>query len=67
MERNPSEPGPTELSPSEEHTTPEGHGTVLNYHFPVEVHAVGALSESERAELAEAVYDRLARELAGRL
>ncbi|MEO5878199.1 MAG: hypothetical protein ABIS86_03795 [Streptosporangiaceae bacterium] len=42
-------------------------GPVINYHFPVEVHAVGSLPDGERAWLAGEFFERLSRELAGRL
>ncbi|WP_105969036.1 hypothetical protein [Streptomyces geranii] len=42
-------------------------GPVVNYHFPVEIQAVGSLPESESAQLVGQVFDQLGRELAGRL
>ncbi len=33
-----------------------GEETVVNYYFPVEVEAVGALDEDERAALLEEIY-----------
>lgn len=38
---------------------------VVNYHFPVEVELVGTLSEDQRRELAELVYDELDAALEG--
>lgn len=51
---------------SEAAVAPDG-GPVINYHFPVEVHAVGSLPGPERARLACQFFDRLGQELAGRL
>ena len=51
---------------SEAVVAPDG-GPVINYHFPVEVHAVGSLPGTERARLARQFFDRLGRELASRL
>lgn len=38
---------------------------VVNYHFPVEVELVGTLSDDQRRELAEYVYDELDAALEG--
>ena len=51
---------------SEAVIAPDG-GPVINYHFPVEVRAVGSLPAAERARLAGEIFDRLGQELAGRL
>jgi hypothetical protein len=45
----------------------EHAGPVINYHFPVEIQAVGSLPESESTQLIGQVFDQLGRELAGRL
>ncbi|MGW1713451.1 hypothetical protein [Streptomyces sp. NPDC002156] len=44
-----------------------GAGPVINYHFPVEIQAVGSLPESESAQLVGQFFDQIGRELAGRL
>jgi hypothetical protein len=45
----------------------DGEPEVVNYHFPVELHAVGSLPDSEFARLAGEVFGQLDRELASRL
>ncbi|WP_405825642.1 hypothetical protein OG241_49160 [Streptomyces sp. NBC_01390] len=44
-----------------------GTGPVINYHFPVEIQALGALPESESEQLVGRVFDQIGRELASRL
>jgi hypothetical protein len=41
-------------------------GPVVNYHFPVEVHALGSLPEPESVQLVTRAHDQLAWELASR-
>ncbi|MFB4296701.1 hypothetical protein [Actinomadura sp. NTSP31] len=42
-------------------------GGVVNYYFPVEMHAVGSLPDGEGERLADLVFQRLDTELASRL
>jgi hypothetical protein len=42
-------------------------GSVVNYYFPVEMHAVGSLPDGEGERLADLVFQRLDTELASRL
>ncbi|MDX2547450.1 hypothetical protein ACOT81_37340 [Streptomyces sp. WI04-05B] len=49
------------------HAAGAGAGPVINYHFPVEIQALGALPESESEQLVCRVFDQLGRELASRL
>ncbi|MCA1705896.1 MAG: hypothetical protein LC808_22605 [Actinobacteria bacterium] len=44
-----------------------GAGPVINYHFPVEIHAVGSLPDSESTQLAGQVFGQIEQELASRL
>ncbi|MET7782427.1 hypothetical protein ABZU94_37120 [Streptomyces mirabilis] len=42
-------------------------GTVINFHFPVEVQVVGALSDSHVQQVATHVFSEFERELTSRL
>ncbi|WP_020671291.1 hypothetical protein [Amycolatopsis nigrescens] len=50
---------------SEAVISPPG-GAVVNYHFPVEIQAMGALPATERRRLASQLFDGIERELAAR-
>ncbi|MEV5847068.1 hypothetical protein AB0M32_34390 [Streptomyces sp. NPDC051985] len=58
-------PGGEAVAPP--HAVGAGTGPVLNYHFPVEIQAVGSLPESESAQLLGQAFDQIGRELASRL